>query len=313
MSMIEVKKVYKRFGKQEVLNNISLTVEQGERFGLIGPNGAGKSTLIDILTGLINFDAGQVMINGLDIKKDKVKIRQDIGLVPQELALLEAIDAKSNLEYFGGLYGLSGKVLKERIEEALEITGLSDQDKKATKKYSGGMKRRLNIAAAILHRPKLLIMDEPTVGVDPQSRNKIFEFVKYMNEQYRTTVLYTSHYMEEIEALTNRLFILDKGKQIAYGTQDEIKSMVQENVKWVVEMKDIPSDFAQKIETEVKGVEHAMQTVNQVELIVDPICYQSKQLMNLLNQEDVELISLSKDELSLEEAFLKLTGKKLRD
>lgn len=313
MSTIEVRNVFKRFGQQEVLDNISFSIANGERFGLIGPNGAGKSTLIDILTGLINFDSGEVFIDGMDIRKDKVKIRQIVGLVPQEIALIESIDAKSNLEYFGGLYGLSGKILKDRVAEALDITGLANQDKKATKKYSGGMKRRLNIAAAILHRPRLLIMDEPTVGVDPQSRNKIFEFVKFMNEQYGTTVLYTSHYMEEIESLTERLFILDQGKQIAYGTQDEIKAMVQENIKWIVEIKHLPQNFAEIIEKQVNGIEHVNQTINRLELIVDPMEYQSQSLLNLFNQQEIELVSLSKEELSLEEAFLKLTGKSLRD
>lgn len=313
MSYIEVKNVFKKFGKREVLNNVSMTIEEGERFGLIGPNGAGKSTLIDILTGLTPMDSGTVLIDGMDIQKDTTKIRQQLGLVPQELALLEQINAKDNLEYFGSLYNLDRVTLKQRIEEALDVTGLNDHLKKPVKTFSGGMKRRLNIAAAMLHHPKFLILDEPTVGVDPQSRNKIFEFVKFMNESYGTTVLYTSHYMEEIENLTQRLFILDQGKQIAYGSQEEIKAMVQDTVKWIVECEDIPSQVKTKISQQVTGIQHLHQDLNRLELIVDPSVFDSNKLFHTISQEGLELTSLYKETLSLEEAFLQLTGKTLRD
>lgn len=313
MSRVEVKNVFKQFGKHEVLRNITFQIEAGERFGLIGPNGAGKSTMIDILTGLIPANSGQVLINGLDIKKDLVEIRQGIGLVPQEIALIEDIDAVANLEYFGALYGLAGKTLKDRIQEALEATGLTDHTKKSVKTFSGGMKRRLNIAAAILHHPQLLILDEPTVGVDPQSRNKIFEFVKYMNEAFGTTVLYTSHYMEEVEALTNRLFILDQGQEVAYGSQEEIKALVQDNVKWQLEVVNPPSDLGQAIQAKVAGVEKFQQDLNQIDLIVDPQVFKGNQLYNFIHEADIELVSLAKQDLSLEEAFLQLTGKSLRD
>ena len=313
MSYIEVKNVFKKFGKQEVLKNVSFVIEKGERFGLIGPNGAGKSTLIDIITGLTPADSGQIIIDGMDISKDTVAIRKQIGLVPQEIALLEQIDAKANLEYFGSLYDLDRSTLKQRIQEALEVTGLEDHLKKPVKSFSGGMKRRLNIAAAMLHHPKFLILDEPTVGVDPQSRNKIFEFVKFMNEEYQTTLLYTSHYMEEIENLTQHLFILDQGSQVAYGYQEDIKAMVQDTVKWIVECEDLPSDIKELLSTKVKGLQHIHQEMNRLELIVDPTQFDSNALFHTIQENQLELLSLYKQTLSLEEAFLQLTGKSLRD
>ncbi|MGX7108820.1 ABC transporter ATP-binding protein [Facklamia miroungae] len=313
MSYIEVKNVFKKFGKQEVLNNITFSIEEGERFGLIGPNGAGKSTLIDIITGLTPVNSGQVLIDGMDIRNDRVEIRKQIGLVPQEIALLDHINAKGNLEYFGSLYNLDRTTLKQRVTEALEMTGLRDDVKKTIKAFSGGMKRRLNIAAALLHHPRFLILDEPTVGVDPQSRNKIFEFIKFMNEEHQTTILYTSHYMEEIENLTQRLFILDQGVQVAYGYQDDIKAMVQDKVKWIVEFDNLPSNIKEIISNRIPGIHHLHQEMNRLELMVDPSQFKSTALFHTIAHEELELNSLYKEPLSLEEAFLQLTGKRLRD
>ncbi|MBG9987383.1 ABC transporter ATP-binding protein [Aerococcaceae bacterium DSM 111176] len=312
MSQVNIENIFKAFGKEQVLKNITFEIGEGERFGLIGPNGAGKSTLIDILTGLQRADEGSIMIDGMQVPQDISKIRAQLGLVPQEIALIPELHAKANLEYFGGLYGLSGNTLKERINESLEAVGLTDTNKKAVKSFSGGMQRRLNIAAAILHRPKLLILDEPTVGVDPQSRNKIFEFIKEMNERYGTTVLYTSHYMEEIEALCERVYILDQGQQVAYGTQEEIKMLVQDTVKWQIEVLGADLTFSDKIQG-LQGVEQVITEENKYHLIVDPTQFKSAELTELIHQESVELVSLGRDELSLEEAFLQLTGKSLRD
>jgi ABC-2 type transport system ATP-binding protein len=195
MNIIEVKNLTKRFSDKLVLDNISLKIEEGEIFGLLGPNGAGKSTLINLIIGLIKADNGDVFVGGHSINKEPIKVREQIGVVPQEIALFESLNAKENLEYWGGLYGLKGAKLMERIDEAISIAGLEDNLKKRVKTYSGGMKRRLNVAAGMMHHPKILIMDEPTVGVDPQSRNHIFQVVKDMNKNYNTTIIYTSHYM----------------------------------------------------------------------------------------------------------------------
>ena len=313
MSYVEINNIYKSYGKDQVLDNVSFEIESGECFGLIGPNGAGKSTLIDIITGLTQYNSGDISVDGHVVPKDVVKVREQIGLVPQEIALMQELNATSNLEYFGGLYGLSGHLLKERINEALEVVGLTEHTKKAVKTFSGGMQRRLNIAAAILHRPKFLILDEPTVGVDPQSRNKIFEFIQYMNQEYGTTVLYTSHYMEEVEALCERLFILDNGQQIGYGTQAEIKQLVQDTVKWFIEVEQAPLDFEEKLSTRLPGVQQVVSENNSFHLIVDPVEFNTKELMTLINEENIELTTLNKEALSLEEAFLQLTGKTLRD
>lgn len=314
MSYVEIKNIYKTFKKKEALSNVSFDIKEGDRFGLIGPNGAGKTTLIDIMTGIIHADSGDVTIDSNTIPNNLVGIREQIGFVPQEIALLEALDAKSNLEYFGGLYGLSGKVLKERITESLATVGLSDVGKKKVKEFSGGMKRRLNVAAAVLHRPKFLILDEPTVGVDPQSRNHIFEFILNMNKEYGTTILYTSHYMEEVEAICNRVFILDEGKQVAYGTQAEIKALVQDKVKWRLETalkKD--EAFNNRLSTEVPGISQVTEENTEYHLLVDPDIFNSHDLLAFLREEDVEIVSLAKEQISLEEAFLELTGKRLRD
>lgn len=313
MSYVNIQNIYKNYGDEQVLENVSLDIEKGECFGLIGPNGAGKSTLIDIITGLTPFNAGYVYVDNLEVPKDIVTIRKQIGLVPQQIALMQELNAVSNLEYFGGLYGLSGHLLKERIQEALEVIGLTDHTKKAVKTFSGGMQRRLNIAAGILHRPAFLILDEPTVGVDPQSRNKIFEFIKYMMKEYGTTVLYTSHYMEEVEALCDRLYILDKGQQVGYGTQSEIKQLVQDNVKWYVEVAQSPINLEQTLKNELTGVQQVVADQNKYHLIVDPFEFSTKELMNMITDRELELVTLSKEELSLEEAFLQLTGKSLRD
>ena len=226
MSIIEIKNVTKRFNDKLVLDNVSYEVEKGEIFGFIGPNGAGKSTLINIMTSLLEPDSGTVKICGYDILKESIKAKECIGYVPQDISLLEELTAYDNLEFFGAFYGLKGKELKERIKEALEVTGLSDKKKEKVKKFSGGMKRRLNIACAIVHKPKLIIFDEPTVGIDPQSRNNILETIQKLNAQ-GSTIIYTSHYMEEVDAICSDICIIDHGNIIARGSNEELKSLVK--------------------------------------------------------------------------------------
>lgn len=312
MSQVIVQNVFKSFGKQEVLKNVSIEIAEGEIFGLIGPNGAGKSTLIDILTGLQKADSGHITVAGLNVPKDITNVREKLGLVPQEIALLPEQNAKDNLIYFASLYGMSGNQLKEAVGEALEVVGLTDTDKKAIKTFSGGMKRRLNIAAAIMHKPKLLILDEPTVGVDPQSRNLIFDFIKKLNKENGTTVLYTSHYMEEVESLCDRILILDTGSEVAYGTQDEIKMLVQDKTKWQLDII-APNDTLQDQLLKIKGVDNVLVDDLTYQIIVNPLYFKSKDLLALLHDERIQVDQLVRQELSLEEAFLQLTGKSLRD
>lgn len=312
MSNISVKNVTKRFNDKLVLDNISFDIKEGDIFGLIGPNGAGKSTLINIMTGLLKANSGEVEIGGHSIAKEPIKAKELIGLVPQELAIIEQLSAYDNLEYFGAFYGLGGKLLKTRINEALEITGLGDRRKEPVKKFSGGMKRRLNLAVAIMHRPRILIMDEPTVGVDPQSRNCIFEYVRNINKENGTTILYTSHYMEEVENLCNNIFILDLGQEIASGSKASIKSMAGINGKVRLQLDSFSEELLLKIKG-LKGVRDAFASDEIITIFVDENSFMLEELILLTTRENRKIKNLNLEEASLEEVFLSLTGKKLRD
>ena len=311
MKAIEIKNVTKRFGDKLVIDNVSLDIEKGEIFGLLGPNGAGKSTLINLSVGLLKIDKGEILIDGFNIVKEDLKAKAKIGLVPQEIALFESLNAKENLEYWGGLYGLHGKLLKDRIDEALEIAALTEHVKKPIKNYSGGMKRRLNIAAAMMHHPEVLIMDEPTVGVDPQSRNHIFEVVKKMNRDFNSTIVYTSHYMEEVETLCHRIMILDEGKNIALGTKEELKRMVSSDK--VIKIKargDIESlMFSIK---KMPNVRSAAIQEDELKIIANEKITLNDILSDITNH-NVVVKNIGIEEPTLEEVFLTLTGKRLRD
>lgn len=311
MSIIEIKNVTKRFNDKLVLDNISYEVEKGEIFGFIGPNGAGKSTLINIMTSLLEPDSGTVKICGYDILKESIKAKECIGYVPQDISLLEELTAYDNLEFFGAFYGLKGKELKERIKEALEVTGLSDKKKEKVKKFSGGMKRRLNIAAAIMHHPKVLIMDEPTVGVDPQSRNHIFNFTKNICKEWGTTVIYTSHYMEEVEELCKRVFIVDLGREIAYGSKEEIKSSVFPNNKVIIEASGITAELILNI-SKIKGVLNVKENQDSIILTIDSN-FKLNNVLLTLEENKINIKKISYEEAKLEDVFLALTGKTLRD
>jgi ABC-2 type transport system ATP-binding protein len=311
MKALEIKNVTKRFNDKLVIDNVSLEVDEGEIFGLLGPNGAGKSTLINLIVGLLKIDKGDILVQGLNIEKEDIKAKEKIGLVPQEIALFEGLTARENLEYWGGLYGLKGSLLKDRINEALEIAALQEHLKKPVKNYSGGMKRRLNIAAAMMHHPEILIMDEPTVGVDPQSRNHIFEVVRKMNKEYNSTIVYTSHYMEEVEALCHRIMILDSGKEVASGTNEELKRMVISDKIIKVKAQGNIGDLMFNIKK--------MSGVSAVELKDDELKIVSNEKMSLnellleVSKNNTTIKNIVVEEPTLEEVFLTLTGKRLRD
>lgn len=311
MSIIEVKNISKRFNDKLVLDNISYEVKEGEIFGFIGPNGAGKSTLINIMTSLLTPDSGTIEICGYDILREPIKAKECMGYVPQELALMEDLNAYDNLEFFGALYGLKGKLLKERIAEALKVTGLEETKKQKVKKFSGGMKRRLNIAVSILHHPKVLILDEPTVGVDPQSRNHIFSFIKNICKDWGTTVIYTSHYMEEIEELCKRVFIIDLGKEVSYGDREEIKASVFSNNKVIIETQDISGETIMKLK-DLEGIDKVSDKDNVLTLTIDSK-FKLASVLSLLEKETVNIKKISYEEAKLEDVFLSLTGKTLRD
>lgn len=311
MDGITIKEITKRYGDKTVVDNVSFHIQKGEIFGLIGPNGAGKSTLIKIMTGLVPQNQGEVILDNLTFKKDSLKIKEKLGVVPQELALMEVISGRDNLEYFGRLYGLTGKRLKGKVDEVLELTGLTEHQKKKVKTYSGGMKRRLNLAAAIMHEPEYLILDEPTVGVDPQSRNHIFNYVKDMNRN-GTTVLYTSHYMEEVEALCNNIFIMDEGKEIAYGTKNDLRRILGENSTVKLETDHNASSLLQNVQN-ISGVETVSVKQEVLELLVKTNEFQLSQLIHRVEESGQVITNIEVQEPSLEEVFLTLTGKSLRD
>ena len=310
--MIEIKDVTKSYGRQKVLQNVSFEIMEGELFGLLGPNGAGKSTLIDILTGIQSMDSGDIFINGKSIKTDKVEIRKHLGLVPQDIALLEELNAFDNLEYFGGLYGLAGQELKSQIEKLLEVAGLTDKKKEKVKNYSGGMKRRLNIAVAMLHNPSILILDEPTVGVDAQSRQHIFDYIQSLAEQ-GTTILYTSHYMEEIETLCKRVFILDLGEEVAYGTKEEVKKLVGHTQTVALTLDRVPAGFDEVLKNSENGIQFVTVDGQDMELTIDQTIFSMMKMIEQVEQAQLVIKSVNVKETTLEEAFLQLTGKTLRD
>jgi len=222
--MLKIENLYKEFGNIKAVNNINFEVKRGQIFGLLGPNGAGKSTAISMISTLIEPTKGDIFFEGKSILKDSKPIRQRLGVVPQDIALYPTLTGYENLSFWGSVNGLKGQELKNRILEVSDIIGLNGRLKDRVDKYSGGMKRRLNIGAALLHKPELLIMDEPTVGIDPQSRNHILEAVKELNRQ-GSTIIYTSHYMDEVDALCNKIGIMDHGKLIACGEKNEIKKL----------------------------------------------------------------------------------------
>lgn len=225
-TVVKMDGLIKKYDNKPVVDNLTLEIQEGEIFGLLGPNGAGKSTTMNMICSLLKPTAGNIELFGMDIKKDVNKIKPLIGYIPQDLAIYGNLKAWENVELFTSLYHIKGKELKIAIDEALDFVELTDKRNSFAKTFSGGMKRRLNIACALGHKPKLLIFDEPTVGIDPQSRNFILEKIKEANND-GTTVIYTSHYMEEIEAICTRIAIMDNGKIVAIGTKDELKNMVR--------------------------------------------------------------------------------------
>lgn len=222
-TILEIKSLKKAFGEKVVVNGLSFKVNKGEILGFLGPNGAGKSTTINMITTVLDADGGKVLFEGREVNGDDNDFKKVLGYVPQDIALFNDLTAYENIAFFGSLYGLRGSSLKNRVKKTLELVGLYDRKNDYPDSFSGGMKRRLNIACSIVHKPKILIMDEPTVGIDPQSRNNILEVTKSLRDE-GTTVIYTSHYMEEVEAICNRLIILDNGQIVEFGEKEEIKN-----------------------------------------------------------------------------------------
>ncbi|MGD0034303.1 ABC transporter ATP-binding protein [Paenibacillus illinoisensis] len=311
MAILEMEHVVKRYGSKLSVDHLNLSVERGEIFGLLGPNGAGKSTTISMIAGLLSIDQGEIRLNGISVKERPLEVKRKIGLVPQDLALYEAMTAAENVTFFARLYGLRGKLLKERVQESLEFVGLQDKAKDAPSTFSGGMKRRLNIACAIMHRPDLIIMDEPTVGIDPQSRNHILESVRTLNKM-GSTIIYTSHYMEEVAAISNRVAIMDQGHIIACGTEAELRERVASEEEIVLSASGVGPGAVEelRLHPRVRAVEVAGDTLT----ITLPSAQQDLQdILFICSKHEIAIQSLKVEEPDLETLFLNLTGRTLRD
>jgi len=309
--ILSAKNLTKSFGDIQAVRGVSFRIARGEIFGLLGPNGAGKTTTIAMLTSLLAPSSGQVSIAGLEVDERSTAVKSKIGLVPQEMALYPTLSAYDNLLFFGRIYGLRGKLLKDRVAEVLEMVGLTNRAKNAIDTYSGGMKRRINIAAGLLHKPEILFLDEPTVGVDPQSRNSIFESVEALNKE-GMTIVYTTHYMEEAERLCDRIAIMDYGKVIALDTPQELIRGVGGGLLRVGLHNGKIDLVAEKA-----GALAAAQAVSRHDGVLVVQAHQAQEaligLLDIASRVDAQVTSLQVFEPNLETVFLQLTGKSLRD
>jgi ABC-2 type transport system ATP-binding protein len=330
--IVIVTDLVKRFGDNAAVDGISFDIREGEVFGLLGPNGAGKTTAISMISCLLAPTSGEVIVDGASVTKDPRRVKAALGVVPQEIALYPTLTALENLKFWGRMYGLGGRLLEERVAEALETAGLADRAKERIETYSGGMKRRINIAAGIMHHPRVLLMDEPTVGIDPQSRNHILQTVKELNRR-GMTLLYTSHYMEEVEFLCDRVGIIDHGKVIALGTIEELKRLVGDENVISVRLAELPADALDALrvlpdvdsvtsvapddertaeedagsapDSEGEGVMVQVLSKDSGTVIADVVA--------TLGRCGAKILSVDVREPNLESVFLHLTGKSLRD
>lgn len=311
--IIEAQRLSKQFAPDQpaAVKDFSLSIAAGEIFGLLGPNGAGKTTTISMLCGLLKPTSGTALIDGHDINTDALAAKQAIGLIPQDIALYPTLSARQNLRFWGEMYGLSGKTLFNRIEEVLEKIGLTDRADDKIQTYSGGMKRRVNIGAGLLHKPKIVFMDEPTVGIDPQSRRAILDMTKQLNAE-GMAVLYTTHYMEEAQELSDRIGIMDTGELIALGTLDELTQTVGQADTVVLEINEGIEGIAKTLAT-LPGVRQAVRKESEITLLVDDANHQLPDIITTVTATGAHIAGIDIQEPNLEAVFLHLTGKALRD
>jgi len=312
-AILQVQNLVKKYGDFTAVNGISFDIKEGEIFSLLGPNGAGKTTTISILSTLYAPTSGDAMISGYSVTKNPMAVKQVIGVVPQDIALYEDLTARENLIFWGQMYGLSGKGLASRVDEVLEQIGLTDKAKNRVKTYSGGMKRRVNIGVGLLHKPRLLFMDEPTVGIDPQSRRAILDTVKDLNKQ-GMSLLYTTHYMEEAEELSDRVGIIDHGELIALGTQKELTQQVGETETLILHVGE--SDDPEALANSLKGLKDVLEA-NAADHKVSVITPDAEEVLAAIvskaNERGIKIRSIDIREPNLEAVFLHLTGRALRD
>jgi ABC-2 type transport system ATP-binding protein len=314
MNSVEVVNLTKIFNTQAsnnnvtALDNVSISIDNGVIFGLLGPNGAGKSTLMNCIIGYLQPDKGKILLNGDDTSEQNLRYRNRIGYVPQEIALYQELSAMQNLKIFGSFYNIQSQVLNQRISAALKLVQLEDRKNDIVKNFSGGMKRRLNIAVSILHDPEIILCDEPTVGVDPQSRNAIFEMLKELNKEGKT-ILYTTHYMEEAERLCNKLAIIDHGKIIAEGTLSELVALLDKRET----IKIRKASELEKIVDSLKKIGEINESDFHFEIIPHNVKISNSQLFKELEYLEIPSHLLELNRASLEDVFLMLTGRSLRD
>ena len=309
MYILQIENLYKKYNNFEAIKGVDLSINKGEIYGLLGPNGAGKSTLIKIIAGLEKMTSGKIIFEEKETNINKYK--SNIGLLPQDIAIYHDFTARENVSFFCSLYGYSGKELKKRVNKALEFVGLLDVEHKRSGEFSGGMKRRLNMACAIAHSPRLIVMDEPTVGIDPQSRNHILESVKKLNEE-GATIIYTSHYMEEIEELCDDISIMDNGEIIARGTKEDLKSrIVSDNVCTIYLKKEIYN--IKKHISKIQGVQKIEVHDKEIKCFYSKEAYILQKIINTISNNSGIIESIESEMPTLEKVFLTLTGKQLRD
>ena len=309
--LVHIENLVKRYGDLLALDHLSLDIEEGEIFGLLGPNGSGKTTAINCMLALLKYDKGTITIFGKDMKPDSYDIKKDIGVVMQNVAVFEQMSVYENIDYFCGLYIKDKKKRQELVEKAIAFTGLSDFRKMRPKKLSGGLLRRLNIACGIVHKPHLIIMDEPTVAVDPQSRNKILEGIVELNRQ-GSTIIYTSHYMEEVEQICSRIAIIDHGRVLASGTTEELKKMIKTGETITIEAVALDD----KNLADIRALSHVFD-LKYEDQILTLRCSGAKhnliQILNYLQDQDIAFGRVFSELPTLNDVFLEITGKALRD
>lgn len=309
--VIKIENLVKRYHELLALDHFNLEIDEGEVFGLLGPNGSGKTTTMNCILSLLSYDKGSIEVFGKEMRPDSYELKRQIGVVMQNVAVFDELTVYENIDYFCGLYIQDKAVRKQYVEEAMEFVGLQEFRKFYPRKLSGGLLRRLNIACGIAHKPKLIFLDEPTVAVDPQSRNKILEGIEELNRK-GATIVYTSHYMEEVEQICTRIAIMDKGKNLAIGTKEELKQMIKKSEEIRIEMVDIPKEYL----AEIRNIKHVYEVCfenHQLHVLCSGGKHNLLRILDYLQSKELSFGRVYSELPTLNDVFLEITGKELRD